>query len=353
MNHKKLYAIDFVRVVAMLAVVAIHVTSEYVYAESGYTVFGINFGFIFNQVSRFAVPMFVLVSGISLGLGSDDKGILHFYKRRLVKLGIPYAVWFTLYFLYAHRDDLSGFAAGGKESAMEYLRGFVQGQYAPHLYFVIIIFQCYLFYPLIKRCVKKAPVASFVTALAITYIVETWYFLKYFEVSLIPRVLGPYLWFLLPTWIFYFVAGCVLTRERIPKLQSFAERHKLALIGGTLVFAGVYVVDSYAMNALDSIKISLNVYTLLVLVSLLAVWGWIGKSGRVRDVVGFLSNRSMTVYFCHIFALEFFRRFSFIEGTRGMVLLYCAVLLVSVAAAFVIDSAVAWLRRKPQERKAN
>ena len=52
MKGKQFYALDFARVVAMLAVVAIHVTSGYVCGESGYTLFGMNLGFLWNQLSR-------------------------------------------------------------------------------------------------------------------------------------------------------------------------------------------------------------------------------------------------------------------------------------------------------------
>lgn len=344
MQEKKLYALDFARVAAMLAVVAIHVSSGYVYAESGYTFHGINLGFMFNQVSRFAVPMFVLISGISLGLGTGRGGTLQFYKKRLLKLGVPYAIWFTLYFLYEHRWELAALAGGGMESVSLYLSTFLRGASASHLYFVIIIFQCYLFYPLIKRCVEKAPVASVTVALAVTYLVETLYFLGHFGISRIPPSIGPYLYLLLPPWLFFFVGGCALTRERFQALQAFSQRHKLAILGGTLVFAGVYIIDSYAMNSLDSIKISLNVYTPLVLMSLLAVWGWIGKFSKVRALVGFLAKHSMTVYFCHIFALYFFQRFSFTAGMRGMFLLYGAVVLAALAAAVAIDSAKEWFK---------
>lgn len=352
MKGKQFYALDFARVVAMLAVVAIHVTSGYVCGESGYTLFGMNLGFLWNQLSRFAVPMFVVISGISLGLSTRNEGVLGFYKKRLRKLGLPYVLWFTIYFLYEQRGALAAFFAGGRESLWAYLRGLLQGQSAPHLYFVVIIFQCYLVYPLLKRCVERAPVASIAVSLAVTYLVEALYFLLNFGVDLIPPVIRPYLWLLLPTWLFYFTAGCLLSRRRVERLAAFAQAHKLPILGGTLVFAGVYVVKSFVMNALDSIKADLNLYTLLMLLSLFALWDWLGKFDKVRGVVGFLAKHSMTVYFCHVLLLCIFQRFPFVAGTRGMILLYCVVLLSAVAVAFLLDSAMAWLGQRLTRRQA-
>lgn len=346
MNDKQFYALDFARVSAMLAVVAIHVTSGYVYGESGYSVFGINLGFLLNQLSRFAVPMFVMISGMSLGLSAGTGGTLSFYKKRLIKLGIPYALWFTLYFLYEQRGALAEFFGGGAESVRLYLRAFLQGQSAPHLYFVVVIFQCYLVYPVLKKCVERAPVASVAVALAVTYLVEELYFLLNLGVDLIPSPVRYCLWLLLPTWLFYFTVGCALTRPRAERLAAFAQAHKLPVLGGTLVFAGVYVVESFVMDSLDSIKADLNVYTLLMLLSLFALWDRLGKFDKLRAVVGFLARHSMTVYFCHVLLLYFLQRFPFTAGTKGMILLYFAVLLLAVAAAFVIDSAMALLGRR-------
>ena len=352
MESKKLAALDFARVAAMLAVVAIHVTSGYVYAEGAYTLWGISLGFLWNQLSRFAVPMFVVISGISLGLSRGTGGTLGFYKKRLVKLGLPYALWFTLYFLYEQRGALREFFDGGMESLWVYLRAFVQGQSAPHLYFVVIIFQCYLVYPLLKKWVERAPVASVVVAMVVTCLVEELYFLLELGVDLIPSLVRPYLWLLLPTWLFYFTVGCALDRVRAEGLVAFAQAHKLAILGATLAFAGVYVAESYGMNSLDSIKLALNLYTLLVLLSLFALWGWLGKFDGVRAVVNFLAKHSMTVYFCHVLLLYVFQRFPFTAGTWGMIVLYGAVLLSSVAVAFLWDSAKARLGRQLTRKRA-
>ena len=83
--------LDYVRVLAMLGVVTIHVTGAFVYQDSAHTLAGMNLAFLLNQIVRFAVPMFMILSGLSLGFGERrSPGI--FWKTRFFKLLPPYLV---------------------------------------------------------------------------------------------------------------------------------------------------------------------------------------------------------------------------------------------------------------------
>ena len=88
--------LDLGRVLAMLAVVAIHVSSGYIYAESAFSPGGMNPAFVLNQAGRFCVPLFILLSGASLGLRSGKEAPLRFWLSRLKKLGVFTArIWRT------------------------------------------------------------------------------------------------------------------------------------------------------------------------------------------------------------------------------------------------------------------
>ena len=64
----RLPEIDFLRCLSMLAVITIHVTSTYLHGDSRVLILGMNLSFLLNQAARFSVPMFLLLSGFSLGL---------------------------------------------------------------------------------------------------------------------------------------------------------------------------------------------------------------------------------------------------------------------------------------------
>lgn len=103
--------LDFARVLAMLSVITIHVTSTFVHYNSRVAVSGMNLAFILNQLSRFAVPLFILLSGVSCGLNGFCTA-RQFLRRRLIKTGVPYLIWSLVYMLYNIHADLSALRNG-------------------------------------------------------------------------------------------------------------------------------------------------------------------------------------------------------------------------------------------------
>ena len=90
-------ALDFLRDLAMLAVMLIHVTSTYIAAESHVTFLGMNLALFLNQASRFSVPLFLFLSGYSLGIGDKPMTYRAFLKRRASRVLAPYLVWVLVY----------------------------------------------------------------------------------------------------------------------------------------------------------------------------------------------------------------------------------------------------------------
>ena len=104
---KRIEELDFTRIIAMIAVITIHVTSAYIGYQSNILVMGMNVAFILNQLTRFAVPLFILLSGTSLGLSANDDSYREFLHKRLTKIGIPYLAWTAVYIIYNNHSDLS------------------------------------------------------------------------------------------------------------------------------------------------------------------------------------------------------------------------------------------------------
>jgi surface polysaccharide O-acyltransferase-like enzyme len=343
---KKIEELDFARVVAMLSVIMIHVTSTYIYVESRYMIFGMNIAFILNQLSRFAVPMFILLSGASLGLSRQEENCLRFYKKRFLKIGIPYLIWFTVYYFYNYGRNFKDAFAGGLDSVLIYLKSLLLGQSASHLYFIVILIQLYLLYPLLKRAVDRAPRSSVILSFIVTVTIQVLYLLQNYNMNYIPGFIRPYLWLLFPTWLFYFAFGMSLNRKWLVHIRKKTSKNTVLILGLTLLFAVAYVFISKATGMLDSIKASLNLYTVLVLLSSFGLWKYIGRCPAVQKAVDFLAQHSMTVYFNHILILYFFRRFAvFSKGMLGMLLLYASVLIAAVILAVIIDGLQSFIRR--------
>ena len=165
---------DFLRVVSILAVLAIHATGtcewrfhqEHAYASAAFL------GVILNQLCRFSVPLFVLLSGFSLASREKTRGPLEplrFYRDRLYRIGLPYLVWTVVILLERHQLRLVSLSAGQPflpalgvdlQNLGHYL--FQEGA-DYHFYFFAIILECYLVFPLLQRLRRPWILGAFLT----------------------------------------------------------------------------------------------------------------------------------------------------------------------------------------------
>lgn len=346
LNMTRREELDFARVTAMIAVVLLHATSTFVFDEESRTVLGMNLAFILNQWSRFAVPMFVLISGVSLNLSRRPEGLCAFWKRRALRVVPPFLIWSTIYAMYNAGFDLQRFAADAAADPLPFFRHILLGQTAPHLYFILILIQCYVLYPAIKKALGISKFGTVLFAFALTLTMQSLLAFKRQQLDLIPNVLEPHLYWLFPTWAFYFTLGAAISGDDLEKISAFSRKHARSLVVVTAIFSALYIIDAHLTRDLDSIKPSLNIYTVLMLMSAFAVWGAVERHAVLRRATCFLSEHSMSIYFSHILILSFFRRYSFLNtGMLGMLCLFLLVLLSSTLFSFFLDTAVSRLKR--------
>lgn len=154
---------DLMKIFACIAVIIIHVTAT---PASKLPVGSIEHlvAIFFNAATLFAVPCFIILSGYALSLGYHNKAIEYFsfVKRRCQVVLIPYLIWalsyYTLYVLTGMKTfSLDGFAIA-----------IFLGKANYHLYFVPIILQLYVLYPLLKKMVSKVhPIVGILVLIAI------------------------------------------------------------------------------------------------------------------------------------------------------------------------------------------
>ena len=327
-KKEKLIELDYVRVVAMLGVITIHVTSTFVYAQSNVMLGGMNLAFFLNQLARFAVPLFILLSGMSLGFSRTNVSYKSFIKSRCVKILAPYLFWSVVYWFLYHRG----------ESVSSFVKSLFFGSSAPHMYFIVIIFQLYLLYPILKRAVTRYPAPSLIAAFVISLVSQQ--AILYSGNGLIQSGLPAriHLWELFPTWIFYFVLGLLIYEAGIAKLCQWGSKNFYFLIAVTAVYGVWFSCESYLTQSLDSVKPQLFLFTPVILLTFLAIGGRLRNVSGLNKVISFLANRSQTVYFSHILILTCLRKIpALTTGMRGMLLLLLLEILLSVVFAWCLD----------------
>jgi surface polysaccharide O-acyltransferase-like enzyme len=203
---------DILRVAAALAVIAIHVTAAYV-GE-------LPLAYLWNHAVRFAVPLFIVLSGFLLNYtdGRDAKGTaLVFYLKRLDKILWPYIIWTFFYsclnaYILGQTNLLLFFSTLGKD--------LLWGTGYYHLWFLPIILQLYLLYPLLRRWVEKGPLVLLIGSLVISLTAQSLIYLYMIHIVSLPGQYSLMYVRAFPVWLFYFVFGMFMAMRSKGKCQG-------------------------------------------------------------------------------------------------------------------------------------
>ncbi|OKP67255.1 hypothetical protein A3842_28410 [Paenibacillus sp. P3E] len=156
-QKERIPQLDIFRAVAIFAVIAIHATSRTL-AETLDTSMFHPFLFI-NKFSQFAVPSFVFLSGFVLFYNYIDrplsgKTLGKFYSRRLIYIILPYVVFSLMYFILKMTAGHT-WSMPLDEMARKLGKYLLTGTAYTHLYYIIIIIQFYILFPLMLWCLQK------------------------------------------------------------------------------------------------------------------------------------------------------------------------------------------------------
>ena len=141
---------DIARVLGTIAVVVGHVCDMVQYSNPTLNEFWIsNF---FNSASRWAVPVYIMLSGSLLLDPARAEAPETFYRKRLARLGIPIAFWtaffmlFTVYYLQPH----------GFNAESHVWKDLALGKPYAHLHFIFRIAGLYAFTPMFRLFLQHA-----------------------------------------------------------------------------------------------------------------------------------------------------------------------------------------------------
>lgn len=142
---------DLLRAIATTIVIGIHASHHWWFGVNDTSTISpeIFIDTIINQVGRFTVPLFVILSGFALAKSEEKRtfDLKIFVQRRLWRIVPPYLL-FTLLNVVGRSQFL---AADWLERGQQIWQALSTGMGDYHLYFLGIIFQCYIVYPLLRR----------------------------------------------------------------------------------------------------------------------------------------------------------------------------------------------------------
>ena len=145
--------INNLRLIAMFAVVILHTASPLLFYHKGNPMQDWLIADIYNALVRFAVPVFVMITGALLLHRDYELG--DFLKKRLGRLILPFLFWSTVYILYRCYNEEFVFTDNIWANIKLILLQFQTGAYY-HLWYVYLLIGLYLFIPILGKFVRQA-----------------------------------------------------------------------------------------------------------------------------------------------------------------------------------------------------
>ncbi len=296
----------FLRGVAITAVVLIHYFSELSYIYLRPTLG--NYFIFFDQLARFSVPLFIILSGFSL-----SKKYLHtelnlwlFFKRRVLKLLPLYVLWSVFSFCVFHWIPVWGNDA---TTPANFFMSLILGRIDYQLYFLPLIFQLYVLFPFIFRIFTRTPARTLVCSALIQAAL-------FFFFSRNPHTDATTYFYtdqaqyqLSFSWIGYFVGGMWLATYGFP----VAIKRVLPLLAlGGLAYA-TYAAQHAIRSGLDPLfALTFTRFTILlwivpsVLTLMLFTQSryWHHLPSVVQTVMSWLGKHSYLIFLSHTLALR-------------------------------------------------
>jgi probable poly-beta-1,6-N-acetyl-D-glucosamine export protein len=156
-KQKHIEEFDILRAIAIISVVLIHITSQPIGQLSEDSILQ-NIFLAVNRLLQFAVPLFILISSVVAAYSLRNISKVNwneFFSKKINRIVIPYITWTFIYVVYniiRHNEYLLKLT-----NIKSLISIFLLGKSNPHLYFMIVLIQLYLFIPFILAFVKKIP----------------------------------------------------------------------------------------------------------------------------------------------------------------------------------------------------
>ncbi|KEO85124.1 hypothetical protein EL26_00765 [Tumebacillus flagellatus] len=309
--------VPHLRAMAFVGVVVQHAIGMFSRAE-GVTADDLSVMAVLFNLVKFAVPMFVFLTGLVIFYNYyEELRTGSYLVKRVREVVVPYLA-FTVYYYYFWGADHAA------HSWREFPSVFLSGSGAYHLWFVAMIFQFYLLYPLFRAVFRRVQpyfkreraVVALLVVLTALFIWGTQALIGHSgvwtsDVFGVRGVLN-HLDRTFPVWSLYFVLGGVAAMS-VTKWRAWVEkvqRWNLMVFGVTLCWVTLELTKSIHGGQIDlgishSFKASMILFTLSAFVLLYQAavrLSW--RENVVTRVSNLLGKYSYGTYLLHVFFLD-------------------------------------------------
>jgi len=245
-----------------------------------------------NQMARFAVPLFFVISGFVLETNFDNSlGYVGFLKKRLSKILFPYIFWSGIYYLFVYTQNHENF-----------IQVLLKGNASYQLYFIPTLCIFYIIFPILHKIYNIISNKIVLILLFISQILLLYqdYFVKDF------RLADPIHISILA--YFFFIIGIIAARNK-EAISLFVRKWKYILLlvtfgsGVYVFFEGLtrFLTTGNYLSYYSQWRPSVLVYTLLIG----SFTFYIFEKNKLQFfLIEKLSRLSFLVFLTHVIVLE-------------------------------------------------
>lgn len=336
-GNKRIVYFDALRILASFFIIIIHVSSAYWEVQNIYS-FEWQAMTLFNGISRWGVPIFVMMSG-ALFL-NRNVSISELYRKYILRLAVSFVFWSLGYALLYYFFDT-------EKSLINFFASIIKGHY--HMWFIYMITGLYIITPFLAKIVKNERllmyflILSFIFAIVIPQICSIVGIINYQYGKFIETVVNQtHLKFLLG-YSFYYVLGYYLSHKKIGMKESI-----IIYCCGIIGFVStVFFTETLSMHKGLAIGIFFNNMTVNIAFESLAIYIFVMRLLSNRNIndktcllISSFSKYSFGAYLIHALIITILdKRFGLTSISFNT---YIAVPLISIVV-FIISYAISAL----------
>ena len=305
---------DLLRIICAFSVVLLHVSGEYIYS---YPVGSIGFRLsnFMNSISRFGVPIFVMISGAIFLSEGKQISIKKLWCKNIFRMLLLFGIWSFAYYVYQSlywwKFDF------WRHGLVRTITGCIYA--SDHFWFLFMIMGLYALVPILRTWVhnaSKKEMDYFVILFLIFQIGRTTISIL-INKSLVLEIFDLVKIVELSWYLGYFVLGYILIKHGV------SQKVKIFLYGMVPVgiAANYFISDymslqqgSYTPGIYDSFGIFTFFHSVALFVFITDVFSKVNLNAKCGALCSNLALDTLGIYLMHIALLDFCKRNNFIIG---------------------------------------
>jgi len=293
MKQRILY-LEIIRVIAAIAVITIHVSSQY-WAKVDLTSLDWQVMNLYDSLARVAVPLFVMISG-ALFLSREKpityQDIFTKYIKRIAIIFIAWSFFYAFYYSLQRHESLSQF----------FIR-FIGGHY--HLWYLFMLIGLYLILPFLKKITEDKKMTEYFLILSFVFTSFIPTLVKIPGFNLLSEPYGSLHYHFTLGYPSYFVLGYYLHQAHFTK-SAQKKIYFLGILGFLFTFISTAIMSLYKGVAYKGFY---NNFMIGVVLEAVAIFVYVKHhdfhlSKTKLNLTNLFSKYSLGIYLIHVFVLD-------------------------------------------------